>query len=201
MGASATQGRPLMRPLQRPIDERPSVRDDDPSQEHPELGISCPGLSRHTKTSTVDRDLKGHRRKRGRKERGNIPFKQLGECEIETCKKKKMKQRHDRITYYSLPPPPLLCILAGTVRLTHRQLSVPWIITQIGSRDSIGTGHHEDRVKPFEGTPHSFLEPFGALIRIQKVFGAKFSGDIVYLSDLDFGKLHWMENERRLWTY
>lgn len=54
-----------MSPLQRPIDERPSVREDDPSQEHPELGISCPRLSLHTKTSTVDRDLKGHREKQG----------------------------------------------------------------------------------------------------------------------------------------
>lgn len=67
-----------MRPLQRPIDERPSVREDDPSQEPPELGISCPRLSLHTKTSTVDRDLKGHRDKegeRGKKEGGDILFK------------------------------------------------------------------------------------------------------------------------------
>lgn len=49
-----------MRLPQRPIDERPSVREDDPSQEHPELSISCPRLSLHTKTSTVDRDLKRH---------------------------------------------------------------------------------------------------------------------------------------------
>lgn len=54
-----------MRPLQRPIDERPSVREDDPGQEHPELGISCPGLSLRTKTATVDRGLKGHGEKRG----------------------------------------------------------------------------------------------------------------------------------------
>lgn len=52
-----------MRPLQSPIDEGPSVREDDPSQEHPELGISCPRPSLRTKTSTVDRDLKGHRKK------------------------------------------------------------------------------------------------------------------------------------------
>lgn len=65
-----TQGQCLMRPLQRPIDERPSVREDDPSQEHPELGISHPRPSHHTKTSTVDRDLKGHIGKQGERERG-----------------------------------------------------------------------------------------------------------------------------------
>lgn len=59
-----------MRPLQRPIDERPSVREDDPSQEPPELGISCPRLPLHTKTSTVDRDLKGHREEEGEREKG-----------------------------------------------------------------------------------------------------------------------------------
>lgn len=81
-----------MRPPQRPIDERPSVRDDDPGQEHPELGISCPGLSLHTKRSTVDRDLKGHREKEAErenreKEGGDILFKQRRECEIERYQK------------------------------------------------------------------------------------------------------------------
>lgn len=70
----------------------------------------------------------------GEKERGKIQLKQLRECEIET-KKRKKKQMHDCITYYSLPMslmlsppppprPPLLCILAGTVRLTLREMSV-----------------------------------------------------------------------------
>lgn len=57
-----------MRLQQRPIDERPSVREDDPSQEHPELCISCPGLSLHTKMPTVDRDLKRHREQEGERE-------------------------------------------------------------------------------------------------------------------------------------
>ncbi len=93
-----------MRPLQRPIDERLSVSDDDPSQEHPELGISCPGLSLRTKASTVDRDLKGHGEKEGERERekggkegGDILFKQLRECEIERYQKK-MEHMYDFIT-------------------------------------------------------------------------------------------------------
>lgn len=60
-GSLSIQGQPLMRLPQRPIDERLSVIEDDPCQEHPELCISCPRLSLHTKTSTVDRDLKRHR--------------------------------------------------------------------------------------------------------------------------------------------
>ncbi|KAM7414441.1 hypothetical protein PAMA_019318 [Pampus argenteus] len=69
-GSLSIQGQPLMRPPQRAIDEKPSVREDDPSQEHPELGISCPRLSLQTKTSTVDRDLKGHGEKEGERKRG-----------------------------------------------------------------------------------------------------------------------------------
>lgn len=75
------------------------MREDDPSQEHPELSISCPGLSLHTKTSTVDRHLKGHREKEADRERergkegGDILFKQLTECEIGKYKKK-MKQMY-----------------------------------------------------------------------------------------------------------
>lgn len=83
-----------MRPLQRPIDEKPSVREDDPSQEHPELGIDCPRLPLHTKTSTVDRDLKGHGEKQGEREKvekegGDVLFKKLRECEIDRYLKKK----------------------------------------------------------------------------------------------------------------
>lgn len=37
------------------------MREDDPSQEQPELSINCPRLPIHTKMSTVDRNMKGHR--------------------------------------------------------------------------------------------------------------------------------------------
>lgn len=65
------------------------MREDDPIQEHPELGISCPRVSLHTKTSTVDRDLKGHREEEGEggEEGGDILFKQLRDCEIEGYQK------------------------------------------------------------------------------------------------------------------
>lgn len=37
------------------------MREDDPSQEHPELSINCPRRPIHTKMSTVDQNMKGDR--------------------------------------------------------------------------------------------------------------------------------------------
>lgn len=58
-----------MKPPQRPIDWRPSVREDDPSQEHPELGISCPGLSLPYKDVHCGQGPEREHRKKGARER------------------------------------------------------------------------------------------------------------------------------------
>lgn len=43
------------------------MREDDPCQEHPELGISCSRLFLQTKASTVATELKEHRQKKREK--------------------------------------------------------------------------------------------------------------------------------------
>lgn len=88
----SNQSQVLMRLPQRPIDERPNVRHDDPSQVHPELFISCPRLPLHTKMPTVDRDLKRQREREGQDRKGkNDGNKKFA---IERYFKKKEKRRH-----------------------------------------------------------------------------------------------------------
>lgn len=94
---------------------------------------AAPGLSLHTKTSTVDRDLKGQRedegkRETGEREGGDILFRQLRECEIEWWKKNETDVQCDFITVTSLAinspsslmlPPPLFLICAPQNSGTH----------------------------------------------------------------------------------